>query len=219
MSRHSKQILRRSQILDAISEPGSEKNDRTVDFMINRLRRKLDDSATEPRFIQTKYGEGCLWVGAAVSTAVNSSDAFAVLGPIRGLDLLGACTNNGNSFARGVFTALKAEMTDDREALWLPGFEPLGTVPDEGPQVSVELVFFRDDAGAECVFSARSHDSNRIVGATPHRSEATQAVLPIWTRSRRPSSGRFWHITGAPGCRTRQPACRFPWPFSILREN
>lgn len=168
MSRHSKQVLSRNQILDAMSEPGSEKNDRTVDFLINRLRRKLDDRASEPRIIQTRYGEGYVWIGPVPRTEGDGSGAFAVLGPVRGLDLLGPYAENGSSFARSLFAALKAQMTVDHEALWLPEFEPLGKATDEGPHVSVELAFVRDNAGAECVVSVRSHDTNRIVGALRH---------------------------------------------------
>ena len=168
MSRHRKQVLSRNQMLDAMSEPGSEKNDRTVDFLINRLRRKLGDRADEPQFIQTRYGQGYVWVGPVPRREGDGSGAFAVLGPVRGLDLLGPYADGGNSFARSLFAELKAEMTDDHQALWLPEFEPLGRATDGGPHVSVELAFFRDDAGAECVVSARSHDTNRIVGAVRH---------------------------------------------------
>lgn len=51
-------LLTRSQLLDAISGPGSDKTDRNVDFIVNRLRRKLDDRASQPNFIATQYGEG-----------------------------------------------------------------------------------------------------------------------------------------------------------------
>jgi hypothetical protein len=168
MAQHSNQVVSRSQILDAISEPGSEKNDRTVDFLINRLRRKLRDRAADPKLIQTRYGEGYVWVGPTQPVAVDSGDAFAVLGPIRGLDLLGPNTENGTAFARSIFSALKAEMSEDQQAVWLPDFELSGRVPGVGPHISVELTFFRDTAGMECVVSVRSHDTNRIVGVMRH---------------------------------------------------
>lgn len=168
MSRHGNKVLSRNQILDAMSEPGSEKNDRTVDFLINRLRRKLNDRAGEPQFIQTRYGEGYVWIGPLPRTGADARGAFAVLGPVRGLERMGSHAPNGHSFARSLFAALKAEMADGQDALLLPDFEPQGTGPDAGPHVSFELAFFRDDTGAECVVSLRSHDTNRIVGAARH---------------------------------------------------
>ena len=165
MAQNRNQVLSRSQILDAISEPGSEKNDRTVDFLINRLRRKLNDKSAEPQFIQTRYGEGYVWVGPQPRSADDIGDAFAVLGPVRGLDLLGPYADVGNSFAQSIFAALKAEMTDDHEAIMLPDFDILGRAGGAAPQLSVELTFFQNGAGAECVVSVRSHDTNRIVGA------------------------------------------------------
>lgn len=62
--RHSRQILRRSQILDALNYAGSDSSDRTVDFLVNRLRHKLRDDARAPRFIATQYGEGYIWIAA-----------------------------------------------------------------------------------------------------------------------------------------------------------
>jgi hypothetical protein len=168
MAQHSNQVLSRSQILNAISEPGSEKNDRTVDFLINRLRRKLNDNAGKPQFIQTRYGEGYVWVGPQSRSAGDIGDAFAVLGPVRGLDRLGPFADVGNSFAQSIFAALKAEMTLGQEAVILPDFEPLGRGAGAAPHISVELTFFRGEGGAECVVSVRSHDTNRIVGARRH---------------------------------------------------
>ncbi len=164
MAQHSNQVLSRSQILDAISELGSEKNDRNVDFLINRLRRKLNDNATRPQFIQTRYGEGYVWVGPQPRSTDDMGDAFAVLGPVRGLDLLGPFADVGNSFAQSVFAALKAAMSDGQEAIILPDFEPLARATGAAPHISIELTFFRDASGAECVVSLRSHDTRRIVG-------------------------------------------------------
>ena len=48
-------LLTRDQLLSAL---GSEGSDRNVDFVINRLRRKLNDHGRVRRFISTQYGEG-----------------------------------------------------------------------------------------------------------------------------------------------------------------
>lgn len=63
-TRHPRQLLHRSQILDALSYTGSDSSDRTIDFLVNRLRSKLGDDARHPRFIATQYGEGYIWIAA-----------------------------------------------------------------------------------------------------------------------------------------------------------
>ena len=78
-------VVSRNQILDAVSEPGSEKNDRNVDFLINRIRRKLGDSATDPRFIATRYGEGYIWLEKPNAGSPPYDGAYISIGPIRGL--------------------------------------------------------------------------------------------------------------------------------------
>lgn len=52
----------RQELLDAVSGPGSDASDRSVDYLVSRLRRKLGDSARRPRYIATHYGEGYIWI-------------------------------------------------------------------------------------------------------------------------------------------------------------
>jgi tetratricopeptide (TPR) repeat protein len=79
---NANKLLRREQILDAISHAGSDISDRNVDFLVNRLRSKLGDSARTPRFIATQYGEGYVWIAKPEAGAV---EAFIVIGPCYGL--------------------------------------------------------------------------------------------------------------------------------------
>ena len=55
-------VVSRDQLLDRISGEGSDIGQRSVDFLINRLRRKLGDPARNPNFIATQYGEGYVWI-------------------------------------------------------------------------------------------------------------------------------------------------------------
>ncbi|WP_424821935.1 winged helix-turn-helix domain-containing protein [Salinisphaera sp.] len=63
---HGDRVYRRDALLDAVSGYGSDVSDRSIDFIINRLRRKLRDSARHPRYIQTRYGEGYAWIAERV---------------------------------------------------------------------------------------------------------------------------------------------------------
>ena len=74
-------LFSREQLLSAMSAEPEELSDRNVDFVVNRLRRKLGDPARAPRFIATQYGEGYMWI-APVEPALRRG--FLVIGPLRG---------------------------------------------------------------------------------------------------------------------------------------
>jgi DNA-binding response OmpR family regulator len=89
LTQNGRAILTRDDLLDALSGPGSDTSDRNIDFVINRLRRKLGDSARNPAYIATQYGEGYIWVAERVTRSGSAAGAFLVVGPIRGMKFLG----------------------------------------------------------------------------------------------------------------------------------
>ncbi len=99
---NANKLLRREQILDAISHAGSDISDRNVDFLVNRLRSKLGDNARSPRFIATQYGEGYVWIAKAEAGA---TEAFIVIGPCYGLGDLATA-----SFAESALPLLVREL-------------------------------------------------------------------------------------------------------------
>jgi len=58
---HGGKIMSRDQILDQIRNRQWLPNDRTVDVLIGRLRRKLGDDPASPRLILTVHGAGYLF--------------------------------------------------------------------------------------------------------------------------------------------------------------
>ncbi|PSJ47441.1 DNA-binding response regulator [Zobellella endophytica] len=56
--RHSGQTLSRDQLLDQIKNREWAPNDRTVDVLVGRLRRKLGDNPAHPKTILTVHGTG-----------------------------------------------------------------------------------------------------------------------------------------------------------------
>jgi DNA-binding winged helix-turn-helix (wHTH) protein/tetratricopeptide (TPR) repeat protein len=68
-SRNPHRLMPRSRLLDEIAAPEADASDRNIDFLVNRLRTKLGDSAKSPRYIATQYGEGYVWIAAAVPVA------------------------------------------------------------------------------------------------------------------------------------------------------
>src|SRR5262249_42872260 len=81
-TRNGRSVLTRDNLLDAVSGPGSDSADRNVDFVINRLRRKLRDSAREPTYIATQYGEGYVWIAERATQSTATAGAFLVVGPV-----------------------------------------------------------------------------------------------------------------------------------------
>ena len=58
-------VLSRDQLLDAIRDREWTPNDRSVDVLIGRLRRKLKDDPAKPALILTAHGAGYLFAGKA----------------------------------------------------------------------------------------------------------------------------------------------------------
>ncbi len=162
MAESAGRLLTRNQLLDAVSEPGSEKNDRNVDFLINRIRRKLGDSAKDPRFIATRYGEGYVWVAAGRHVVEDHSDAFLIIGPFRGTDILEGGTAVANDIARELAAQISPLLRPEQQLAIVPDFAPDGTGTAEGPTVSVDLTFFRGGGKTECVVSGKSVRSHRV---------------------------------------------------------
>ncbi len=73
-------IWSRDALLNAVSGIDAEASERSVDFIINRLRRKLRDPARHPRYIESRYGEGYIWIAEAPQVKPAND---AALPPIR----------------------------------------------------------------------------------------------------------------------------------------
>jgi len=82
---NSGRVLQRDLLLDAVANLDAEAADRSIDFIIHRLRRKLKDEPRNPSYIATQYGEGYVWVAEPVIVTQRAASAFLVVGPVRGL--------------------------------------------------------------------------------------------------------------------------------------
>lgn len=60
---HSGQVMSRDQLMDAIHDREWTPNDRSVDVLIGRLRRKLGDNPSNPELILTAHGAGYMFAG------------------------------------------------------------------------------------------------------------------------------------------------------------
>ncbi|MBN8974267.1 MAG: winged helix-turn-helix domain-containing protein [Rhizobiales bacterium] len=77
LTRNPHRLMRRGRLLDEIASE-SDVSDRNIDFLVNRLRTKLGDSAKSPMYIATQYGEGYVWIGTpSPATPVDVSLVIA----------------------------------------------------------------------------------------------------------------------------------------------
>ncbi|ANG62815.1 DNA-binding response regulator [Marinobacterium aestuarii] len=61
LMRHAGQTLSRDQLMDRMRNRQWAPSDRTIDVLIGRLRRKLQDNPADPRLILTVHGAGYLF--------------------------------------------------------------------------------------------------------------------------------------------------------------
>ena len=165
ITRHPGQVLSRGQILDATTGPGSDKNDRNVDFLINRIRRKLRDNARNPKFIATRYGGGYVWLVQDLKKMDTSSEPegiFLVLGPVKGLELLSETREAATAFTKLLGDAFRTQLGEERRVVVAPEPEALRASCVATPSIQVEPSFFGDQAETECVVKCRSHHTGRI---------------------------------------------------------
>lgn len=76
-------LLTRKQLLQSLGDVHGAVDERAVDYLINRLRKRLGDRSRKPRFIATQYGEGYYWIPDPEIRETLS--AFLLIGPVFGL--------------------------------------------------------------------------------------------------------------------------------------
>ncbi|MBB3932810.1 DNA-binding winged helix-turn-helix (wHTH) protein/tetratricopeptide (TPR) repeat protein [Kaistia hirudinis] len=136
-TRHPGVMLSRNQLLDAIDGEGSDSSDRRVDFIINRLRAKLGDPARSPRLIETRYGEGYVWIADRVRAEIPAG-TLLVIGPVHGVPA-GAASSFVQGFLAALDRAFRAQAAPGEPVLLLPDWKP--GAPSSAPRFSIEISF------------------------------------------------------------------------------
>lgn len=161
LSKSVGRIQTRSQILDAISEPGSEKNDRNIDFLINRIRRKLGDVAQSPRFIGTQYGEGYIWLYSHQPMDSDFNNAIAVIGPFLGVEGIGDMRASASELAQLLRADLRRLLGPEKEIIIVPNLVQAQRI--SGPALTIQLGFFHSATDLQCIATTRNGRNDRIV--------------------------------------------------------
>ena len=159
LARHPNKILTREQILEGTQGDTVGSGDRNIDHLINRLRRKLGDNPKEPRFIGTRYGGGYFWLGSAAkpSEKVVHASAKIIVGPVRGIELLGGrgrfCRTFLNELAKATGKAINVPRS---EIEILENFDARDFSNNDLPEKNLDVTFFVSDGVPEVVVSCRT---------------------------------------------------------------
>ena len=177
-SRNPQRLMRRSRLLDEIASLESDRSDRNIDFLVNRLRIKLDDNAKSPKYIATQYGEGYVWI-AAPSPAVPAApspaepvDGFLVIGPAYGL--------RGHPFAEQA-PSLVEQLRDLIAVSVGAGRKVVVVAENWYPAATDKLHYFlqvnfhADNGRVSCAATLRAMPSKRIVKAFSQRLDTADA--------------------------------------------
>jgi DNA-binding winged helix-turn-helix (wHTH) protein len=139
LTRSRGRVLTRDNLLDAVSGSGSDRSDRNIDYVVNRLRAKLRDDVKSPRYLATRYGEGYVWLPQLEDADLG--DAFLVVGPIYGLEAE-IFELPVRELVQGFRHVLSGKLHSGRKVVTSPHFEPLPSLPNL--DYCIELGFIKD---------------------------------------------------------------------------
>ncbi|MCA0938671.1 helix-turn-helix domain-containing protein [Salipiger pacificus] len=177
LTRHPDRIATREMLLDALTEVGSDRSERNIDFVINRLRRKLSDNARSPRFIATRYGEGYVWVAGPPAMLREPVRADLLVGPLNGLELLGPLRPRAESFARRLHEVVKGELLEGPSVIFMPDAQVRTGASGTGPSQMIELTFLSEAGQINCVAAVKLCGSGRILAMNRLTLETDQSDL------------------------------------------
>ncbi|QND64721.1 hypothetical protein HB777_13080 [Mesorhizobium loti] len=177
-SRNPQRLMRRTRLLDEITSLESDRSDRNIDFLVNRLRLKLNDNAKSPKYIATQYGEGYVWIASpspaapAAPSATEPVDGFLVIGPAYGLQ--------GHPFAQQASSLV--EQLRDLIAASIGARKVVVVAENWYPAATDKLHYFlqvnfhADNGRINCAVTLRDMPSKRIVKAFSLRLDSAPAT-------------------------------------------
>jgi len=160
------QLLTRSNLLDLIQQAETETYDRNIDYLISRLRRKLGDSANNPQYIATQYGEGYIWIARPASAPQSTENIYISVGPIYGLTHSASTKEPAELFAKNLVQALKNNFSSDRRIELFTKLPSIESAEKQSPHTNstyaIELNFFNLNNTLTCTLVALNRRSGHI---------------------------------------------------------
>lgn len=195
LSRQPNLLVTRAQLLDGMGDEAGAIGERNIDYLVNRLRKRLGDDARRPRFIGTQYGEGYVWLAEPFRLADQPS-AFLLVGPVYGVA-------PGDAATRALFEqlalALRARMKG-QTVLFLPHWRPHGGgAPDIA--YNLEIATHRDNSALHLALVLRAAASQSVLerlrltlsagGSALHDVDALadSLVSSLWAHAALPEPG------------------------------
>ena len=153
LARQPRQIVSRGQLLEGLGDMAGDLNERNIDYLVNRLRKRLGDNAKEPRFIATQYGEGYIWIAPPIELGPTS--AFLLIGPVYGLGQDADAKAVVSRLAHHIDIALPS----DRKVVYMPQWR-FG--PDTAQEIahSLEISLLPEDGCLHMALILKSGCSN-----------------------------------------------------------
>lgn len=169
---HPGQLQSRERLLSVLSQIGAVDNDRNIDYLLSRLRRKLKDSARAPQFIATQYGEGYMWVAKqlANSPVDETTQIYLSIGPVYGTRDE-SLANISRHFVNDLEVALRACFGGQRR------IEQLNITVDHSATIStehrnalysLELTFLSINHSQSCSLVVINRMTGRVLGSFRH---------------------------------------------------
>ncbi|WP_367714760.1 winged helix-turn-helix domain-containing protein [Nitratireductor sp. GISD-1A_MAKvit] len=160
--RNQGRIVSRDRLLDAMTGADPDVSDRSVDFIINRLRRKLGDTVRRPRYIATQYGEGYYWMAA--SPAVSTANAFIVIGPLRGVPEAPQFVAAARHFAEQLQVGLTLRTNRGHKVVIDPVCPSPTRFEGKKPAYAIELDFVTGAADVlDCALTLKAFPTGRVL--------------------------------------------------------
>ncbi|MDI6024651.1 helix-turn-helix domain-containing protein [Corticibacterium sp. UT-5YL-CI-8] len=175
-SRNPHRLMQRAQLLDAIALTQTDASDRNVDFLVNRLRTKLGDSARAPRYIATQYGEGYVWIAKkqpAIARNLNPaliSGLLAIAPVVQPQD--GRLAKRADAVTKKMRDIIVSRLGVDESVIVLAREE--GS-PPQGVRYDLKVSFQDNGGRLDCTATLREGASRRILRA--FRLELSGAIL------------------------------------------
>ena len=214
-------VLSRDLLLDAVSGEGSDAVDRSIDFLINRLRRKLGDSARQPTFIETRYGEGYVWIAEPEPTVPAAAGAFLVIGPLRGLNHAGPLAERARDFAAELRSVLDLRLAHGSRVVVDEGCPSPEAFVGEKPTFAVELSFLVIDGRLECAVTLKGFATGQIIRVFRQRVSEGEAMARAPARAAAARAGEelLGAIWEALAYRARVPAAPSDEPLAVRMHH
>jgi hypothetical protein len=163
--------------LDELNGFGSDTSDRNIDFIINRIRRKIGDSARAPAYIGTQYGEGYVWIAERLHTGAQVPGAFLVVGPLTGISHIGPLAENARAFCEALRTLLDIKTAKDQRVVVDESCPPPEAFFGEKPKFSLELSFLDVGRRLDCALTLKAYATGQIITVS-RRTVFNEKIAP-----------------------------------------